>query len=176
MLHALEISEAFEKIDSGPGNSCKFDREVAEENLGHAGSGSSLSKAGQKAPSKGDRKGKRSPPTPCPLPKCKVKNLLHCIADCQSSTDKDKRRYKEEVPAAKAGDGTARSVRSQTSNVDSFSKSVDRFFRRPDEDNDSPSCQMTVSDVASYLDVVGRCCNRSDENIASHAVAEETVL
>lgn len=138
MQHALEISEAFEKTDSGPQNPRKFGKEVAKRNSGHVGSDPSSSNAGLKveAPSKGDKNGKRSPPTPCTLPKCKGNNRLHWIADCQDFTDEDKRRYKDEVAAAKAHNGPARSIRSQTSGVAGSSKSVSHLQRRPDEDND----------------------------------------
>lgn len=45
-----------------------------------------------------------------------------------------------------------------------------------DANDDSPSCRMTISDVKSSLDVIGRCDEGSDENIANPTVAEQAVL
>lgn len=48
MTHALEVSEAFEKVDSGPSRSRKFDKESEKTKSCNSGSGSSSSRAGLK--------------------------------------------------------------------------------------------------------------------------------
>lgn len=55
--HALEVSQAFEKVDSGPPRSHKSDKKAAKTKSRHVSSGSSSSKGGLKADahSKGDK-------------------------------------------------------------------------------------------------------------------------
>ena len=44
------------------------------------------------------------------------------------------------------------------------------------DDDDKPSCIMTLSDGKTQLDTKGRCDDGSDENIASPSVAERAAV
>ena len=177
MTHAIAVSEAFEKVDNGPQRPRKSDREgdkIKKDSGGGAHIGASSSKAGTKKDQKDGQKPKRPPPSPCPLPECKSKNRQHWVADCTEHSVAEKRQYTEEKAVLKVRDGPSKSIRSQTA-----SKSVNRLQQSandPTDDEDIPSCRMTVQDVRTTLDVVGRCDDGSDETLASKELAEKAVL
>lgn len=128
------------------------------------------------ASSKGDRKGKKPPTTPCPLPKFKGKNHFQWIADSKESTQEEKQHYRQELAAAKAHDRTVSSTRLQTGYGGSASKSGNPLQKIQENHEYSPSFRMKVSVFTSSLDVVGRCDDGSDENIANPAIVEKAVF
>lgn len=170
MQHALDVSTAFEKVDNGPPKARKAEKDVDNNKSSANSTGASSSKVGNKVEpiSKRNNKVKSTPPSPCPLPKCKGKNRLHWMSDCTDHTDAEKKQYRDDITAAKASDGPSRSTRSQTA---SATKSVNRVHKDNTQSDDSPSCRMTVSDVRTSLDVIGRCDDGSDENIANSELA-----
>ena len=179
MKHAIELSVAFEKIDSGPPKSRQSEKDSEKpkkDNSSGSRTGSSSSKAGVKSDGKRDKK---QPPGPCPLPKCKGKNRLHWISDCTESTDAEKKKFREELAAQKASDGPSKSTRGQKAEAAAAAKSVGRLKdgkSNADGNNDNPSCRMTVQDIRTSLDIIGRCDDGSDETLASKEVAEKATL
>lgn len=79
MEHALNVSESFQKVDSGPRKSSKSNHETEKTKSSYTGSDLSSSRAGvkSKALSKRLKKGKNMPTEPCHLPKCKGNISLH---------------------------------------------------------------------------------------------------
>lgn len=176
MRHATDLSDAFERVDTGPPRARKHDRGdhrgKNEKSTGQKGTSSGT--AGLKADKKSGKQPKKQPPGPCPLPPCKGKNRIHWISDCTESTEEDKKTYRDELAASKARDGPSRSTRSQTAEA---SKSVKRVQAGTDaNDKGQPSCRMTVQDNSTSLDITGRCDDGSDVSLASKEVAEKAVL
>lgn len=94
MKHALDVSETFEKVDSGPQWSHKSDREGEKPKKDRGGGGhvgSSSSKASTKHDRKAGQNSKEPPPSPCPLPRCKGKNTFHWVTNCPDHTEAEKR-------------------------------------------------------------------------------------
>lgn len=46
----------------------------------------------------------------------------------------------------------------------------------PTDDVENLSCRMTIQDVRTALDVVGRCDHGSDETLASKELAEKAII
>lgn len=179
MKHAFDISEAFEKFYSGPSKYCKNEKDskTKTESSNTSNVVSSSSTAGSKSNNKNNKKGKRSPPSPCPLPSCKGRIRLHWISDYTDSTHEEKKKYREELSAQKAGDGPSKLTRSQISG--SASKTVGRVQETragPEHGEEYPSCRMTVRDCQASLDLLGRCDDGADETLASKEIAEKAVL
>ena len=182
MQHALELSVAFEKLDNGNPRANKTDTDADKGKKEKSGKkpGSPHKSTGQPGTGKGK---KREPPSPCPLPPCKGKGLMHWADDCEEATAAEKKAYKDNLAAKRASDGPARSTRSQASSAGDAASSSTRNVGRlrqetgeSNDDSDTPSCIMTVTDLKSTLDFIGRCDDGSDENLATPPVAERAAL
>lgn len=98
MRHDIAISQAVEKVHSGPVRSRKSNVEGAKTEMNAAGSsyaGTSSSKTGAKHEQKAGKKTKKPPPTSDSLLKCKGKNRCDWMADCTNHKDVEKCYYRE---------------------------------------------------------------------------------
>lgn len=179
MKYTFEVNEAFAMIYSSPLKSRKSDGDVEKtknNNADSSGLGVSSSNGGTQKDFKAGKKSKKPPPAPCPLPKCKVKNNLHCLSECKDHMDEKKRQYREEQAANKARDGASKDTRSQTSTATSKSvKLVQQPANDLTDDRNTLSCRKTVQDVRTSLHVVGRCGDHSKETIASKKLSKKGV-
>lgn len=97
------------------------------------------------------------------------------MTDRTAHTKEEEIQLKTKVAAEKARDGPAKSTRSQTgSSADAF-RSVRRLQHGKDDNDESFSYCTTVFDVTSSSDVIGRCDDGSDKNIANPKVAKRAV-
>lgn len=108
-------------------------------------------------------KGKRQPPSPCPMNSCKAKDKMYWPNDCSDSSDADKKAFKDRVATFTMRDGPPRSTRSQKSSDGDTASSSSKIVRRlqqlvndTDLRGNSPSCKMTVSDDKDLMDARDR--------------------
>lgn len=184
--HAFKLSEAFEKIDSGPPKNNKPDKDNGSPNKDRKGNKAGQSSQSGGSSSKSTTKGKRELPFPCPLNSCQgkaPKDAMHWIDDCKDSTAAAKKEYEINSVAAKARDGPARSTISQASSasdaVSSSGRTAGRIQRptiESDDGGDSPSCTMTLSAGIASVQAIGRCDDGSNISVASPTLAETSAI
>lgn len=109
---------------------------------------------------------------------------MHWAENCTFSTAEEKKGFKDKIAAIEAWVGPARPNRNQASStnagVDLSSKSIPCIRHDNDDnssnENDAPSCIMTVLDSKASLDVIGRYNDDSDEYSASTTLNERAVI
>jgi len=187
MAHAIKLSEAFQLVDNGP----KKDRKKnhvdnkptkgtdTSSRRGWAGPGSSSNSNNYNKTGRDKPNGANRSAPPCPFGPCKKEGLRHWIADCDRSTDAEKKTMKAEISAAKAADGPHRGTRSHSSREaattgsgykSATSRRIAKTTKTPRHD-----CSMTVTDGTKSIDATGRCDDGSDESIVSPKLVERAM-
>ena len=186
MKHAVHVSEAFQRVDSGPDFKKKRSgRHGNQQNRsgGHQDRKPHGGYSRHKHPGTGPRT-KRAYPD-CPFGPCKGKGLKHLIKDCPDASVADKDRMFAELAANRAKDGHSKSTRRQKASAigsRNGTPKADGTAGRLSEKvqhgtlHSHPSCPITVSDGQAAIKAIGRCDDGRDEIIVSPSLAERAAV
>lgn len=98
MKPAIEVSDAFEKVNIGTSRSRKYEAEGLKAKMDSPGGShvcASPSKAGTKNDHKACIRARKPPLVQCPVLICNGKKKFHCVYACTYHTEDEKRQYGE---------------------------------------------------------------------------------
>ena len=180
MKHAMDLSDAFQKLDVGPR------REDKSKKVRSPGSGPGWTQTPPSSPSakpKSNRSKGANDRTPlCLYSPCKEKAYRHYLKNCPNCPVDEEARLFEELAREKAKDGPARSTRfqkaKQTEKVktEKIFGTAGRLGSQQVKSSESASCPITVFDGQVSVSISGRCDDGSDDSIVSARVAEQAAI